>query len=188
VRKDDLKRRVEPALYQVMEPGDQIVGGTLAMTGSMTWDTVAGALAIVAVVTGTAGLIGAANPSVGLAFGVGLASLALFPLQLRRKPVFVAVTRREIICYRLSRMRFEPVRLLFRAPLAAVQVGGARRALPGWRSFRYSGPGAEGRGLRLNVHWRWGQEVDEVVSALQAGGAAVEGVPFRPQPSSLPAP
>jgi len=55
-------------------------------------------------------------------------------------------------------------------------------------SFRYSGPGAEGQGLRLNVHLRWRQDLDEVLGALQDGGAAVEGVRYRPQPSSLPVP
>jgi hypothetical protein len=184
VRKDDLKRRVEPTLYQVMEPGDQIVGGTLTMTGSMTWDLMAGVPAIMAMVAGTAGLIGAANPSAGLAFA-GLPPLALLP-QLRRRLVFVAVTRQELIGYRMSRMGNKPDRLLFRAPLAAVRVTSAGRRAPGWRSFRYSGPGADGRGLQLNVQRQWRQDLDEVLGALQAGGAAVEGVPYRSQPPLLP--
>jgi hypothetical protein len=54
VRRQVVKRRVGPALYQVMEPGDQIVGGTLAMTGSMTWDLIAFVPAITAGVLGTA--------------------------------------------------------------------------------------------------------------------------------------
>jgi len=82
----------------------------------------------------------------------------------------------------------EPVRLLFRAPLAAVRVTGARSGAPAWRAFRYSGPGAESRAPRLNVHWRWRQDLDEVLWALQAGGAVVEGAPYRSQPPSLPVP
>jgi hypothetical protein len=37
------------------------------------------------------------------------------------------------------------------------------------------------RGLRLNVHARWGKDLDEVLAALQTSGAAVEGAPGRSQ-------
>ena len=54
---------------------------------------------------------------------------------------------------------------------------------PRWRSVRYSGPGAGDRDLRLNVYGHWHKDLDEVLAALQAGGAAVEGA----SPAELPA-
>ena len=94
-----------------------------------------------------------------------------------RRPVFVAVTRRQLICYRLSWMNNAPVRLLFCAPLPSTRVTYLGGAMPRWRSIRYDGPGAEGRSLRLNVVGRWRQDLDEVLAALQAQGGRVEGLP-----------
>lgn len=38
-----------------------------------------------------------------------------------------------------------------------------------------SGPGAEGRSLRFNVSGRWRRDLNEILAALQVGGAAVDG-------------
>jgi hypothetical protein len=59
--------------------------------------------------------------------------------------------------------------------------------MPNWGAVRYSGPGADGRGVRFNVSGRWRRDLNEVLVALQAGGAAVDGMPMgRPplQPGS----
>lgn len=68
-----------------------------------------------------------------------------------RRPVFIAVTERQLICYRLSRIGSEPIRLLFCAPLITLSMTSVGRGALRWRSVRYSGPGAEGSSLRLNV-------------------------------------
>jgi hypothetical protein len=96
-------------------------------------------------------------------------------------PVFIAVTQRQFICYRLSRVGNEPIRPLFRAPLTWVRMTTLVSGLPRGRSVRYSGPGAGYRGLRLNVHARWRKDLDQVLAALQASGAA-EGALGRPLP------
>jgi hypothetical protein len=182
VRREAVRRRVGPVLYQVMEPGDQIIAGTWAMSGwSAAWDALAGLPAIAGGVVGAGGLFGSFNPpsGFGVTVGLGLGPVVLLPLQFWRRPVFVAVTRQQLICCRLSRMGGEPTRLLFRAPLAAVRMTSLRGGALRWRSVRYTGPGADGRGLRLNVHGRWREDLDEVLAALQAGGAAVEGLPDR---------
>jgi hypothetical protein len=179
VRKEVVKRRVGPALYQAMEPGDQIMAGTWAMSGcSPAWDVLAGAPGIVSGVVGSVGLFSSSTASPGLALvGLGLSPLILVPLQLGRRPLFIAITQRQFICYRLSRFGNEPTRLLFCAPLASVRITSLGSGTPRWRSVRYSGPGAGDRNLRLNVYGHWRKDLDEVLAALQAGGAAVEGTP-----------
>jgi hypothetical protein len=121
VRREAVRRRVGPALYQVMEPGDQIIAGTWAMSGSApAWDALAALPAIALGIAGGANhftnVSGPFTNVSGPVFG-GAASMSVFfstllmlPLQLRRRQVFVAVTQRQFICYRLSRMGNEPTR------------------------------------------------------------------------------
>jgi hypothetical protein len=188
VRKEVVKRRVGPALYQAMEPGDEIVAGTWAMSGcSPAWDVLAGVPGIASGVAGSVGLFSNSTASPGLALvGLGLSPLILVPLQLGRRPLFIAVTQRQFICYRLSRLGSEPTRLLFCAPLASVRITSLGSGAPRWRSVRYTGPGAGYRDLRLNVYGRWRKDLDEVLAALQAGGAAVEGTPRAELPGADP--
>jgi hypothetical protein len=187
VRREAVKRRVGPALYQAMEPGDQIIAGTLAISGSApAWDALA---ALPALAGGIAGGVNLFSNVSGPAFGADASISVIFGtflmllFQLRRGPVFLAVTQRQLICYRLARMDNEPTRLLFCAPLAAVRMTSLRRRMPFWRSVRYSGPGTGDRSLRFNVQGNWRKDLDEVLAALQAGGAAVEGAPPRPVPT-----
>jgi hypothetical protein len=188
-RRETVKREAGRAIYPVLGPGDQIIAGTWALTGpSPAWDLLPGLPAIAGGVSGGLDLFSSISvPVFGVAAGAGVV-VGSYPLtlavQLRRRPVFIAVTQRELICYRLSRIGNEPVSLLFRAPLAAVRVTRLGSAMPRWRSVRYTGPGAESRGLRLNVGGRWRQDLDEVLTALQAGGAAVGTSQAR---SQLPA-
>jgi hypothetical protein len=179
VRREIVKRRVSDALYQVMEPGDQIIAGALLMTGpSPVWELLLALPALAGGVAAAANLFGGFSPpqliSPVLVF---VPFFVAWPLQLSRKPVFVAVTQRQFICYRMSRLGNEPSRLLFGAPLAAVRVTSRGGRVPSWRSLIYSGPEADGRRLRLNGSKRWRNDLNEVLAALQAGGAAVDGMP-----------
>jgi hypothetical protein len=179
VRSEIVKRRVGPALYEVMEPGDQIMAGTLAMTGpSPAWELLLALPALAGAVAGAANLFG--NLSLPLLISpvlVFVPFLLAWPLQLSRRPVFVAITQRQFICYGLSRLGNEPSRLLFSTPLTAVRTTVLGGRMPNWKAVRYSGPGAEGRGLRFNVRGRWRRDLTDVLAALQAGGAAVHGAP-----------
>lgn len=183
MRRDIVKRRVGPALYEAMEPGDQIMAGALAMTGpSPAWELLLALPALAGGVTGAAGLFSSLSPSQPLGpVLVFVPFLFAWPLQFRRKPVFVAVTQRQFICYGMSRFGHEPSRLLFSAPLAAVRVTNLGGRMPNWGAVRYSGPGTDGRSLRFNVSGRWRRDLNEVLAALQVGGAAVDGrSPSRP--------
>jgi hypothetical protein len=170
VRRSTVKRTVGPALYRVMEPGDQIIAGTRALTGPTPWLEMLGTVPIVFAVAGFT------TDATFQPFGVLLVNLALLALPFMRRPVFVAVTQRQLICYRLSRMNDQPVRLLFCAPLLSTRMTYLGRSAPRWRSIRYDGPGAESRSLRLNVAGRWRRDLDEVLAALQAQGGGVEGL------------
>jgi hypothetical protein len=179
VRRDIVKRRVGPALYEAMEPGDQIMAGALAMTGpSPAWEMLLTLPALAGSVAGAAGLFSNFSPPQPLGpVLVFVPFLFAWPLQFRRKPVFVAVTQRQFISYGMSRFGHEPSRLLFSAPLAAVRVTNLGGRMSVWGSVKYYGPGVDGRSLRLNGSRRWRKDLNEVVVALQAGGAAVDGMP-----------
>lgn len=174
MRREVLKRRVGPALYQVMEPGDEIMAGALAITGpSPAWDLLLGLSALAGVAAGAAGLFSSFSPPQLLGpVLVFVPFLFAWPLQLRRRPVFVAVTQRQFICCRMSRLGYEPSRLLFSAPLSAVRMTALGGRVPNWEAVRYSGPG-----LRFNVSRRWRRDLNEVLAALQVGGGAVDGMP-----------
>jgi hypothetical protein len=184
VRREILKRRLGPALYQVMEPGDHIVAGTLAMTGpSPAWELFLALPVLIGTTAAAEGLFSSFSPPqlLGPVF-VFVPFLLALPLQLSRKQVFVAVTQRQLICYGMSKLGNEPSRLLFSTPLASVRMTRLGGRMPNWRAVRYSGPGADGSGLRLNVSNRWRRDLNELLAALQAGGAAVDGMPPGPPP------
>jgi hypothetical protein len=101
--------------------------------------------------------------------------LLAWALQFWRRPVFVAVTQQQ--CYAMSRFGNEPSRLLFSAPLEAVRVTNLGRRVPNWRAVKYCGPGVESQSLRFNSSRRWRKDLNEVLTALQVGGAAVDGTP-----------
>jgi hypothetical protein len=171
VRRTTIKREVGPALGKVIEPGDQIVAGTWAMAGPGLWLDMLGILPFFA--AGVAGITAGASPGVWGFLSALLSLISVFG----RRPVFVAVTERQLICYRLSRMTNDPDRLLFRAPLLAVRVTCPGGSGPRRTSIRYDGPGAGERGLRLSVTGSWRRDLDEVLAALHARGASVAGLP-----------
>ncbi len=185
MRRDIVKRRVGPALFEAMEPGDQFMAGALAMTGpSPAWEMLLTLPALAGGVAGAANLFGNFNPP-QLLLGpvlIFVPFLIAWPLQLRRKPVFVAVTQRQFICYGMSRFGNEPSRLLFRAPLETVRVTNLGGRMPNWGAVRYSGAGIGGRSLRFNVRGRWRRDLNEVLAALQIGGAAIDGMPSSRPP------
>ncbi len=179
MRRDIVKRRVGPALYEAMEPGDQIISGALAMTGpSPAWELLLVLPALAGTVAGAAGLFSNFSPPQLLGPVLAFVPfLFAWPLQLRRKPVFVAVTQRQLICYGMSRFGNVPSHLLFSAPLETVRVTNLGGRVPIWGSVKYYGPGVDGRSLRLNASRRWRKDLNEVLVALQVGGAALDGMP-----------
>jgi hypothetical protein len=170
VRKSSIKREIGPALYKVMEPGDRVIAGTWAVAGPGPWLDLLGCVPFFAF--GTVGLVTGASPD---PFWLMTPWAILLGLLFWRKPVFIAVTERQLICYRLSRTANKPLRPWFCAPLLTVRVTFLNCSLSRWTSIRYDGPGVEGRGLRLNLTPSWGRDLDEVLAALHDRGASVAG-------------
>lgn len=174
--RNEIKGRVGPALYSVMEPGDDIVAGTMTAARSRPCLEVLVVLAGLGI--GTVELFGnlghGLNPGArailgAVGFGAGMAPAVA---QIMRKPVFVAVTQRQLICYRMSRFDHAPVRLVLRAAPTSVRITSSGHGRL-WSSVRYCGPGARKRGLRLCTGRIWREDLDEVLAALQLAGAAV---------------
>jgi len=176
-----VRRRIEPALHEFLQPGDRVLAGFEARTGlSPNWEVLMAVpfvlLAALAGwdVTQTPSRAGKAIDGVILIFGPLFLSTALSLLKLRRVPLFIAVTQQQLICYCLSRRGGYPVRAEFCAPLAAVRLTTRRDGLLPWRSLKHSGAGNGGKELRLSVHWPWRQDLREALAAVQAGGGAAE--------------
>lgn len=177
--KAEMKLRVGPALYSVMEPDDEILAGASTCTGPSPWVDVLAPLGFVLVL---ATFLPPGNliwhiPVPGVVAeilwcvvtGLTLGSVALTFL---RKQLFVAVTRRQVICYRLTKVG-EPARLMVAVPRPAESVTCQDRtitvAAPAGKAT-----GTAGKAIRLNASLYWRRELEQVIQALQANGALVQ--------------
>ena len=166
-----IELRNSPALLQILEPGDRIVAGMVASEGfwllisTLVTPVLVLAFFLAAVITHDA------HVYVPLLIAAVVVNTAV---QSRQKPYFVVVTERELICHRLARFAWRLTRLLFTAPLPAAHVTvGAQTPLG--KSVRYWGPGPQRQRLHLYVGSRSAGDLEEVLAALQAGGASVAG-------------
>jgi hypothetical protein len=171
-----IKRQVGAALAPVLEPGERIIAGTLAAEGLwplVMWGTsVLLALAFV-VISVIAGQSWPAAP-----FVVAAAAVSLI-FRLRAPNVFVVVTSRRVVCFRMTRFvaRLGPVTGTAPVTIAAAAVG---RATPIGRMVTLTGlagpnPAGAGAQLRLTVPRLWRRDLDELLTGLRAGGASVTG-------------
>lgn len=179
VRRKAIKLQAEPALREVMEPDDEIMAGMLAMVGLPPLTETAVGLPFIVLSFASID----AGRNILVVWITLLGSWLTLAISLRRRSVFVAVTQRQLICYRLAKFGGGPVRPLFCTPLAAVRITGTGRRTLNWKSVRYLGPGAKDRGMRFYVYGSWLKDLAEVLTALETGGAAVEtsgGIPHLP--------
>jgi hypothetical protein len=91
-------RLLTAAVYRVIEPDDQAVARVYATACPAAWAAVAPLLSLLAPLPG---------------------------LSVERQVCLVA-TRRRLICYRLSRPRKRPAKILFNVPLAEVRINVVR--------------------------------------------------------------
>lgn len=173
---------VSYALNSVMEPGDEVVADMLAKTGPTLALDLAASMALVVLAAMAFALSGWRLAYSGggsdVLGGVLAVGGFLWPLPLwLRKPVFVVVTRRQVVCFLLSRLDLSgtPRARMFAVPLSSGSITRSR-----W-SLRYTGP--DGRTIRLNkepLAWHARRDMNEVVAALQASGGIIEsGAPSR---------
>jgi hypothetical protein len=160
-----------PALLSVLEPGDRVVA---TMRAAQRFWLVVGRLVsfVLAVAWFLAVVLTRENFAVAVPLFIAVAAVNL-AVWGRQKPYFIAVTERLLICHGVTPLRGTPTRLLFTAPLSAVDVTvGGRNPLLG-TSVRYRGPGAPPQGLNLVVGSRSEEFLDLALIALRAGGATV---------------
>jgi hypothetical protein len=163
--------RKNPALLQILEPGDRIVAGMVASEGSWLLISTLVTLVLVLAFFLAAVITHDAHVYLPLLIASGVVSTAV---QSRQKVYFVVITERELICHGLARFAWRLTRLLFTAPLPAAHVTvGAQTPLG--KSVRYRGPGPQRQGLHLYVGNRSAGDLEEVLAALQTGGASVAG-------------
>jgi hypothetical protein len=183
--RNKVRAGVSHSLNSVMEPGDEVIADMLAKTGPTLAIDLAlstGLLVLAVMVFALSGwrlAHGEGSPDV--LGGVLAVGGLLWPLPLwLRKPVFVVVTRRQLVCFLLSRLDLSgtPRARLFAVPLGSGSITRSR-----W-SLRYTGP--DGKTIRLNkepLAWHARRDVNEVAAAVQANlftpvtPAAVEKLP-----------
>lgn len=170
IRRKTIKREVGQALHKVMEPDDRIVAGTWAAAGPGPWLDIL-AIAGFFVLEMAALRMGASPGPLWEMTGPAIPMATYF----WRRPVFVAVTERQLICYRLARITNDPLGPRFCAPVPTVRMTALSGRLAPWWSIRYDGPGAERRGLRLNLPPTWRRDTGDVLDALYQRGAYVAG-------------
>jgi hypothetical protein len=167
-----IKRQAGAALQPVLEPGEQIIAGTLAAEGLWAlamWGTSV-LLALAFVVTSVvAGQSWPAAPFVIVAAAVSLT------FRLRAPNVFVVVTSRRVVCFRMTRFVARLGPITGTAPVTIVRAA-VGRATPIGRMVTLTGPNPAGAaGLRLIVPWPWRRDLDELLNGLRAVGASVTG-------------
>lgn len=115
-----LKRQAEEALRHDLQPGERIAVGSAVTSDPSRW--AAAALIAAALAEGAAGLASLLGPlSAGPVIVLTLPVLGL-GVQFLLRPMYVAVTDRRMICYRLSRLRRTLGRAEFAVPLADLRI------------------------------------------------------------------
>jgi hypothetical protein len=166
-----MKGRVEPELDRIMGSDEQVTVGVLAARGPFPeWGDLLWLLLLLLACVNLAVVVRAglsAHLPGLLRAGTPVLLLGGAMERLSRRPVFLVVTNRRIICLRLSRIANRPVgRPVFIASIGAATLIPAQTILPGHGAARYRGPGASPRGLRLMARGGWRQDLAQAIAAL----------------------
>jgi hypothetical protein len=94
----------------------------------------------------------------------------------RRLVVYLAMTDQQLICLALKKDG-QPGRVVFNAPLLAVQIKYVHRPLPSWSFVQYRGPGVTSAALRLFSVRDQRDEMTNLLRALQSAGIKIDGLP-----------
>ncbi len=167
--KAQVKQQVSPWLYRVMVPEERIVAGVRAETGPPPTAVLAACL-VLAIASMTYGGYELAHGA-GVPIPIGLAGPALIALGWLNRPVFLAVTDRQVICLRLSAYNRSSVRLLFAVPLSRARITRYRQGR--WRaSLRCEAPeGGRSRKRQLTVPGVWQPDLEALIGALTTAGS-----------------
>jgi hypothetical protein len=161
-----LKWRAEEALRDGLQPGERIAAGSAVTSDPSRWGAAALLAAAVAVTAAAlASLLGPlpAGPACVLAVPVLGLGIQFLP-----RPMYIAVTGRQLIGCRLSRLRTTPRRPAFAAPLAELRIVNYRSGRYG-TSFRCEMPGR--KPMLLHVGRSGRKDFAEVDMVLARSGA-----------------
>jgi hypothetical protein len=175
-----LKRRAEEALRHDLQPGERIAVGSAVTSDPSRWG--AAALLVAALVLTAAGLANLVGPlPAGPVIALALPIVGL-GIQVLPRPMYVAVTGRRLICYRLSRLRSTPGRPAFAVPLAELRIVSYRSGKYG-TSIRCEIPGR--KPMMLHVGRAGRKDFAEVDMVLARSGAFAKLDPPYPSAESF---
>jgi len=180
VNRVTLKRRAEEALRDGLRPGEGIVAGSAVTSDPSRWGTAALVVAALAVTAGgLASLLGPlpAGPLSALAVPVLFLGIQFLP-----RPMYIAVTDRQLICCRLSRLRNTPGRPMLVLPLADLRIVTYRSGRYG-TSVRCEIPGRKPILLHASPAGR--KDFAEVEMVLARSGAFAKLEPRYPRRRAL---
>lgn len=164
-------------------PGDAIVADAYGAVGpGRGWDLAPAPIALTGLVVGWQDLFGTATLSAAgqgaLTLLSGASSVVTLTVLYRRKAVYAAVTGSDLILVEMRRIGRDPVRLLIRVPLAAIQLTTkSRLGLDTMTCARLDGGALECAGahkamIRLMIGGRRSRR-QRLVAAAGVGGAAI---------------
>jgi hypothetical protein len=178
-------RQVDEALVPVLAEGDRLLAGARVVTGPPPV-LVAIAAPILGMIVGSdiATTFGSATPSPWLgALNAGLWILAALVIATGQRPMFIAISRQQLICARLTVVRRRPVRVVT-VPLTAARIDRYRGG-PAMTSIAVKPPGE--RLLCLHAVGRKRQPgLDDVLMWARRAGVPIGTRPRRrrrPPPS-----
>jgi hypothetical protein len=175
-----LKRRAEETLRHDLQPGERIAAGSAVTSDPSRWGAAALLVAALALTAaGLASLLGRlpADPVSALALPVLGLGIQFLP-----RPMYIAVTDRQLICYRLSRLRTTLGRPAFAVPFADLRIVNYRSGKYG-TSIRCEIPGR--KPMLLNVSRAGRKDFAEVDMVLARSGAFAKLDPKYPSAESF---
>jgi hypothetical protein len=175
-----LRRRAEEALRDGLQPGERIAAGAAVTSDPSRWG--AAALLVAALTVTAAGLASLLGPlPAGPVSALALPVLGL-GIQFLPRPMYIAVTDRQLICCRLSRLRTTPGRQAFAGPLADLRIASYRSGKYG-TSIRCEIPGR--KPILLQVGRAGRKDFAEVDMVLALSGAFAKLDPPYPSAESF---
>jgi hypothetical protein len=113
-------RRAAEALGRELQAGEHVAGSAVMTSDPSRWAVVVFLAPVAALLAaGLASFAGAGYGPVAAGLGVCLLGLGI---EFLPRPMVVAVTSQRLLCWRLSRLRRAPRRLVFAVPLAELHV------------------------------------------------------------------
>jgi hypothetical protein len=162
-------RRAGQALGRELRPGEQVAASAGMMSDPSRWAVAVFLVPVlVLLAAGLASFTGAGYGPV--AAGLGLCLLGL-GIEFLPRPMVVAVTSQRLLCWRLSRLRRTPRRLVLAVPLAELR---SVRYRPGRYASSLQCEVPDGKRIRLSARRAGRKDFAKVAEVLARSGALAQ--------------